>query len=167
MRTRTATLVEAHGTSTRVGDVVEAESLSKIFGGAARSSIGLGSAKSNIGHLKAGAGAAGLLKVIYALHHKILPPTLNVSNPNPNFDFANSPFELIQDAREWKLNNGTPRRCGVSAYGFGGTNFHVVLEEHVPGALTREKKVFTAAKTGRETQVSTTTAAPARSCFSI
>jgi malonyl CoA-acyl carrier protein transacylase len=140
----TATLVEAHGTSTRVGDVVEVESLSSIYGGAGQGSIGLGSVKSNIGHLKAGAGAAGLLKATLAVHHKVLPPTLNAERPNPNIDFARSPFRLIHEAQAWE-RNGTPRRCGVSAYGFGGTNFHIVLEEHVPGALTNGRKTFAAA----------------------
>ncbi|WP_420645427.1 SDR family NAD(P)-dependent oxidoreductase [Candidatus Leptofilum sp.] len=138
----TASLVEAHGTSTRVGDVVEVESLTKIFGEAKRGSIGLGSAKSNIGHLKAGAGAAGMLKATMGLYHKILPPTLNANPANPNIDFSQTPFSLIHEARNWETSNGTPRRCGVSAYGFGGTNFHLVLEEHIPGALTRERKQF-------------------------
>ncbi len=146
----TATLVEAHGTSTRVGDVVEVESLTSLFGAAPRNSIGLGSAKSNIGHLKAGAGAAGLLKAVYALHHKILPPTLNAERPNPNIDLANSPFYLLHEPQPWAANNGTPRRCGVSAYGFGGTNFHVVLEEHIPGRLTRTARSTAAAQVRSE-----------------
>jgi malonyl CoA-acyl carrier protein transacylase len=145
----TATLVEAHGTSTRVGDVVEVESLATTFGSAPRGSIGLGSAKSNIGHLKAGAGAAGLLKTALALHHKILPPTLNADPANPNIDFANSPFYLVNEAREWTPRNGSPRRAGVSAYGFGGTNFHLVMEEHVPGMLTQRPKQYTGVALGR------------------
>ncbi|MDW8318876.1 MAG: beta-ketoacyl synthase N-terminal-like domain-containing protein, partial [Anaerolineae bacterium] len=138
----TATLVEAHGTSTRVGDVVELESLTEVFCGAPRGSIGLGSAKSNIGHLKAGAGAAGLLKAVMAIHEKILPATLNAERPNPNFDFSRSPFYLIHETREWPKPNGYPRRAGVSSYGFGGTNFHVVLEEYVPGMLRTERTTF-------------------------
>jgi malonyl CoA-acyl carrier protein transacylase len=133
----TAGLIEAHGTSTKVGDVVEVESLVTVFKGAARGSIALGSAKSNVGHLKAGAGAAGLLKAVWAVHEKVLPPTLHAHPPNPGVDFASTPFALNHDLREWKPKDATPRRCGVSAYGFGGTNFHVVLEEHVPGALTK------------------------------
>ncbi|MCL4845974.1 MAG: acyltransferase domain-containing protein, partial [Acidobacteria bacterium] len=131
-----ATLVEAHGTSTKVGDVVEVGSLGEMFRDAGTQRIALGSAKSNVGHLKAGAGAAGLLKAVYALHYKVIPPTLNARPHNPNIDFASSPFYLADDTREWSLQNGSPRRCGVSAYGFGGTNFHLVLEEHRPGALT-------------------------------
>jgi malonyl CoA-acyl carrier protein transacylase len=138
----TATLVEAHGTSTPVGDVAEVESLTAVFGGAPRNSIGLGSAKSNIGHLKAGAGAAGMFKATMALHQKFLPPTLNANPPNHYIDFSQTPFYLLHDGRAWEPTNGTPRRAGVSAYGFGGTNFHVVLEEHRPGELTRPKKVF-------------------------
>ncbi len=140
----TATLVEAHGTSTRVGDVAEVESLATVFGGGARpNTIALGSAKSNIGHLKAGAGAAGLLKTALALHHKQLPPTLNATTPNPNIDFAATPFYLNHDLRPWEQPGGSlPRRAGVSAYGFGGTNFHLVMEEHVPGMLPSEAKSY-------------------------
>ena len=138
----TATLVEAHGTSTRVGDVTEVESLAKVFGGAERGRIGLGSAKSNIGHLKAGAGAAGLLKTVFALHEKILPPTLNCEKPNPNIDFNATPFYLLNEAREWERPGNVPRRAGVSAYGFGGTNFHVVLEEYIPGMIRTEPQRY-------------------------
>ncbi|MGQ9548246.1 MAG: beta-ketoacyl synthase N-terminal-like domain-containing protein, partial [Roseiflexus sp.] len=141
----TATLVEAHGTSTRVGDVVEVESLSSCFGRAERGSIGLGSVKSNIGHLKAGAGAAGLLKAVMAIYHKILPPTLNCEKPNPNINFNATPFYLLHEAREWERRGNTPRRAGVSAYGFGGTNFHIVLEEYVPGMIRTEPKVYAGA----------------------
>ena len=138
----TATLVEAHGTSTRVGDVAEATTLSAVFNEAPRGSIALGSAKSNIGHLKAGAGAAGLLKATLALYHKQLPPTLNAERPNPNFDFADSPFTLNTELRDWEQPGNCPRRAGVSAYGFGGTNFHLVLEEHVPGMLTSKERTM-------------------------
>ncbi len=141
----TATLLEAHGTSTKVGDVTEVNSLTEVFGGAGRQVIGLGSAKSNIGHLKAGAGAAGLLKATMAIHSKLLPPTLNCERPNPNIDFANSPFYLLCQPRAWEAPKDSPRRAGVSAYGFGGTNFHLVLEEHVPGMLKSEPKVYAAA----------------------
>jgi malonyl CoA-acyl carrier protein transacylase len=144
----TAGLVEAHGTSTRVGDVAEVEGLVPAFKGAGRGSIALGSAKSNVGHLKAAAGAVGLLKAVWAVHEGMLPPTLNADPPNPGIDFAATPFVLNHDLREWKPKNGTPRRCGVSAYGFGGTNFHVVLEGHVPGALTKGQRPAQVAVTG-------------------
>jgi len=141
----TATLIEAHGTSTKVGDVVEVESLTQVFGGAPLHSIGLGSAKSNIGHLKAGAGAAGLLKATLALHHQLLPPTLNCERSNPNIDFSHSPFYLLCEPRAWEQPKNAPRRAGVSAYGFGGTNFHLVLEEHVPGMLQAEPRLYAVA----------------------
>ena len=133
----TATYVEGHGTSTRVGDVVEVQSLTDVFGaaGAAPGTIGLGSVKSNIGHLKAAAGAAGLLKTALALHHKLLPPSLNCERPSPNIDFAASPFRVNTGRRPWDIPAGAIRRAGVSAFGFGGTNFHAVMEEFVPGRL--------------------------------
>ncbi len=132
-----ATLVEGHGTSTRVGDVAEVDGLTSVFGaaGAAPGSIALGSVKSNIGHLKAAAGAAGLFKAALALHHKVLPPSLNFAAPNPNIDFAAGPFLVNTELREWPTPPSGVRAAGVSAFGFGGTNFHVVLEEYVPGRL--------------------------------
>jgi acyl transferase domain-containing protein len=150
----TATLVEAHGTSTRVGDVAELESLAKVFSGAERGRIALGSAKSNIGHLKAGAGAAGLLKATMAVYHKVLPPTLNAEKPNPSADFSSSPFRLNHELRAWERPSGYPRRAGVSAYGFGGTNFHIVLEEYEPGMLERERNMYSGASTGNGSSAS-------------
>ncbi len=131
------TLVEGHGTSTRVGDVVEVGSLVDAFSGAqlAPGSVALGSVKSNIGHLKAAAGAAGILKTALALHEKVLPPSLNFERPNPNVDWAQSPFAVNTELREWEVAAGHARVAGVSAFGFGGTNFHIVMEEHVPGHL--------------------------------
>ncbi|HEY5189579.1 MAG TPA: polyketide synthase, partial [Solirubrobacteraceae bacterium] len=130
-------LVEGHGTSTRVGDVAEVTSLMEAFSDAqlAPGSVALGSVKSNIGHLKAAAGAAGLLKTALALHEKVLPASINFERPNPNLDWSNSPFAVNTELRDWEVANGGTRVAGVSAFGFGGTNFHVVLEEHVPGRL--------------------------------
>ncbi|HYN44163.1 MAG TPA: acyltransferase domain-containing protein, partial [Thermoanaerobaculia bacterium] len=135
----TCSLVEGHGTSTKVGDVVEVEGLIEAFGAAGLPvhSIPLGSVKSNIGHLKAGAGAAGFLKTTLALAAKVVPPSLNFQKPNPNLDWSRSPFYVNTDLREWDKPACGVRRAGLSAFGFGGTNFHVVLEEHVPGALTK------------------------------
>ncbi len=136
---RSCSLVEGHGTSTRVGDVVEFESLVAAFGngnGPAPHSIPLGSVKSNFGHLKGAAGAAGLLKAAFALHHKRIPPSLHFDAPNPNIDFAHAPFYVNTELRDWPTPACGVRRAGVSAFGFGGTNFHAVLEEHVPGRLT-------------------------------
>lgn len=140
-------LIEGHGTSTKVGDVVEVNSLNAIFGGLGLStgSVVLGSVKSNIGHLKSAAGAAGMLKVVLALHEKKLPPTANFHRPNPNIDFAHMPFAVTTEIRPWEKPAGEIRRAGVSAFGFGGTNFHAVLEEYVPGLLTDDKRVFVSA----------------------
>ncbi|TNF79409.1 MAG: acyltransferase domain-containing protein, partial [Acidobacteria bacterium] len=131
------TLIEGHGTSTKVGDVAEVESLIAGLSGYGldRSSIPLGSVKSNIGHLKGAAGAAGLLKATLALSDKLLPPSLNFERPNPNIDFANCPFYVNTELQPWEVDRGDVRRVGVSAFGFGGTNFHTVLEEYVPGRI--------------------------------
>ena len=131
-------MVEGHGTSTKVGDVVEVETMHEAFGGVGLpvGSLALGSVKSNIGHLKGGAGAAGLLKATLALHHGVVPPSVNFHAPNPAIDFSRSPFRVNEALRAWEkpgTNGAAIRRAGVSAFGFGGTNFHMVLEEHVPG----------------------------------
>src|ERR1022692_482395 len=135
VETSTASAIEAHGTSTRVGDASELESLNAVFGGAgiAPGSIALGSAKANVGHLKSAAGAAGLFKMMMALRETVLPPSLNFRDPNPNVDWAASPFRVNTELREWPLPPCGVRRGGVSSFGFGGTNFHAVLQEYVPG----------------------------------
>ncbi len=132
-----ASYVEGHGTSTKVGDVVEVDSLTKVFSGLGLpvGSVPLGSVKSNIGHLKGAAGAAGMLKATLALHHKLIPPSLGSATPNPNIDFANSPLYANTELREWTAEPGQVRAAGVSAFGFGGTNFHLVLEEYIPGRI--------------------------------
>jgi acyl transferase domain-containing protein len=131
----TVSSIEAHGTSTRVGDATELESLTAVFGaaGAPVHGVALGSVKSNIGHLKAAAGAAGVFKMVRSLHEKVLTPSLNFRDPNPNVDWDRSPFQVNTQLREWPTPPCGVRRGGVSAFGFGGTNFHIVLEEHVPG----------------------------------
>ena len=128
------TLMEGHGTSTRVGDAAELTALMEVFAGAhvPPGSIALGSVKSNIGHLKAAAGAAGLLKATLALHEKLLPPSVNFERPNPNVDWTVSPFAVNTELRDWEVAAGQSRVAGVSAFGFGGTNFHIVLEEYMP-----------------------------------
>ncbi|MBX7432208.1 acyltransferase domain-containing protein, partial [Mycobacterium sp. Y57] len=127
--------VEAHGTSTRVGDATELASLTDVFGkaGAASGSIALGSVKSNIGHLKGAAGAAGLFKTVLSLHEKVLAPSLHFEHPNDNVDWDEIPFRVNTELREWPSSESGARCAGVSAFGFGGTNFHAVLEEYVPG----------------------------------
>ena len=133
-------LLEGHGTSTKVGDVAEVESLNEVFGkhGLPAGSIPLGSVKSNIGHLKGAAGAAGILKTALALHEKVLPPSLNCGRTNPNIDFSKTPFFVNTELRPWEVSGDGVRRAGVSAFGFGGTNFHCVLEEFVPGRIKEE-----------------------------
>ncbi len=125
-------LIEAHGTGTRVGDKVEFTALKNFFKDNAVASTALGSVKSMIGHTKAAAGAAGIIKAALALHHKVIPPTLKAQAPDLDLDIQNSPFYLNQVSRPW-IGNGTLNslRCsGVSAFGFGGSNFHAVLEEY-------------------------------------
>lgn len=143
----TVTLIEGHGTSTRVGDVVEVQSMSEVLGSfnLRPGSVALGSVKSNIGHLKGAAGAAGMLKVALALRDKVLPPSVHCERPNPDIDFAHSPMYVNTQLRPWEIANGTPRRAGVSAFGFGGTNFHAVLEEYIPGRLNGNGKRWVAA----------------------
>ena len=130
-----ATCIEAHGTSTRVGDATELASSTDVFrkAGAANGSIALGSVKSNIGHLKGAAGAAGLFKTVLGLHEKMLTPSLHFDQPNENVDWDDIPFRVNTELREWPAPESGVRCAGVSAFGFGGTNFHAVLEEYVPG----------------------------------
>src|SRR6185369_1379896 len=128
-------LVEAHGTGTKVGDAVEVSALRDIYGQADKPWCALGSVKSQIGHTKAAAGAAGLIKAVLALHAKVLPPTIKVDRPNPALGLERSPFYLNTRARPWVRGPDHPRRASVSAFGFGGSNFHVALEEYTgPGA---------------------------------
>src|SRR5271165_1596436 len=138
----TVTLMEGHGTSTSVGDVVEVQSMAEVFGSfnLPVGSVALGSVKSNIGHLKGAAGAAGLLKAALALRDSVLPPSVHCEHPNPNIDFAHSPLYVNREVRPWTVPNGGTRRAGVSAFGFGGTNFHLVLEEFIPHKLTGNGK---------------------------
>jgi acyl transferase domain-containing protein/NADP-dependent 3-hydroxy acid dehydrogenase YdfG len=129
----TVDLVEAHGTATRAGDAAEFEALRQVFGESGRPGAqwcALGTVKSQIGHTKAAAGAAGLVKTVLALHHKVLPPTVKVSRPNPRLGLEASPFYLNTAARPWTRRDGQARRASVSSFGFGGANFHVALEEY-------------------------------------
>ncbi|HHH50203.1 MAG TPA: acyltransferase domain-containing protein, partial [Saprospiraceae bacterium] len=127
----TVGLLEAHGTGTGAGDPTEFTSMQMVFGenNPKKQHIALGSVKSQIGHTKAAAGAAGMIKAILALHHKVLPPTINVEQPNSKFDIENSAIYINTETRPW-LKNGHPRRASVSAFGFGGINVHIALEEY-------------------------------------
>ncbi len=122
--------VETHGTGTPVGDPIEIAALTQAFRRStqARGFCGIGSLKTNIGHLDAAAGVAGLIKTVLAIEHKQLPPSLHFVKPNPQIDFTSSPFYVNHQAAEWP-SRPTPRRAGVTALGIGGTNAHVVLEE--------------------------------------
>ncbi|MEO0835391.1 MAG: type I polyketide synthase, partial [Cyanobacteria bacterium J06642_3] len=136
----TISYIEAHGTGTSLGDPIELAALNKVFrqqnsksqdsnsGKLKHHKCAIGSVKTNIGHLDAAAGISGLIKTVLALHHQQIPPSLNFEAPNPDFDFANSPFYVNTELTPWQTN-GTPRRAGVSSFGMGGTNSHVVLEE--------------------------------------
>jgi acyl transferase domain-containing protein/NAD(P)-dependent dehydrogenase (short-subunit alcohol dehydrogenase family) len=130
----TVELVEAHGTGTAVGDGIEVEALSAVYRETKKDGAwaALGSVKSQIGHTKAAAGSAALVKAVMALHHKVFPPTIKVENPLPILAKGDSPFYLSLDKRPWLQPEGHPRRAACSALGFGGTNFHAVLEEHDP-----------------------------------
>ncbi|MDE0914162.1 MAG: SDR family NAD(P)-dependent oxidoreductase [Planctomycetota bacterium] len=125
-------LVEAHGTGTVVGDRTELASMTQVFraDGAANAGCTLGSVKSQIGHTKCAAGIASLIKGALSLHHRILPSTLGINRPNRGYQADESPFEFRKASAPWPQPQGGPRVAGVSSFGFGGTNFHVVLEEY-------------------------------------
>jgi amino acid adenylation domain-containing protein/non-ribosomal peptide synthase protein (TIGR01720 family) len=124
--------VETHGTGTDLGDPIEITALRSVFGRVATQRIALGSVKTNIGHLDAAAGIAGLIKTVLALKHRELPPSLHFSRPNPKLDIEQSPFYVNQRLQPWDSRAGVARRAGVSSFGIGGTNAHVTLEEAPP-----------------------------------
>ncbi|RPJ15319.1 MAG: acyltransferase domain-containing protein, partial [Desulfobacteraceae bacterium] len=136
----TVELIEAHGTGTRVGDQVEFQALTEVFENTCRKirKCAIGSVKSMIGHTKAAAGSAGLIKAALSVYHKIFLPTLKADIPDPSLKISESPFYLNRTRRPWFSRKEHPRRCGVSSFGFGGSNFHAVLEEY------RESKQATA-----------------------
>ena len=127
----TIELVEAHGTGTKVGDATEVSGLMHVYKSTGRKGAwcAVGSIKSQIGHTKAAAGAAGVIKAILALQHRVLPPTIKVGQPPAPMMAEDSPFYVSTEARPWCKPHGYPRRAAVSAFGFGGSNFHCVLEE--------------------------------------
>ncbi|WP_240351255.1 SDR family NAD(P)-dependent oxidoreductase [Streptomyces olivoreticuli] len=130
--------IEAHGTGTALGDPVEVRALTTAFrrlGATGRGTCGLGSVKTNIGHLEAAAGIAGLLKVLLAMQHRVLPATLNCREPNPYIELDGGPFRIVRETEPWRRPRDregapAPRRAGVSSFGFGGANCHVVVEEY-------------------------------------
>ena len=127
---RRSRAIEAHGTGTPLGDPIEIAALTRVFRARTpkKGFCAIGSVKSNVGHLDTAAGVTGLIKTVLALQHRLLPPTLHFDRPNPQIDFANSPFYVNAASTPWPAN-GSPCRAGVSSFGIGGTNAHVVLEE--------------------------------------
>lgn len=143
----TVELVEAHGTGTVAGDRAEVEALRNVFekSGAKQRTCALGSVKTMIGHTKCAAGLASVIKIARSLYHRVLPPSIGVEVPSPACKFETSPFYLNSEARPWvhdTLKLGYPRRAGVSAFGFGGTNFHTVLEEYSGQKLDRQESAL-------------------------
>ncbi|MEH2285637.1 MAG: aminotransferase class III-fold pyridoxal phosphate-dependent enzyme [Nostoc sp.] len=156
----TISYIEAHGTATPLGDPIEIEALTQAFRvhTDAKQFCAIGSLKSNVGHLVAAAGVAGLIKTALALHYKKIPPSLNFEAPNPKIDFANSPFYVNSKLAEWSEGE-TPRRAGVSSFGVGGTNAHIVLEEapqiQSSGSSRPQQLLLLSAKTSKALEAAT------------
>ncbi|SPE63559.1 Polyketide synthase PksJ [Streptomyces netropsis] len=129
--------IEAHGTGTSLGDPIEIDALKEAFGQlhtdwgspVVPGRTGVGSVKTNIGHLEAAAGVAGIVKVLLAMRHRTLPGLVDLRVPNPMIDLAGSPFRLQSGTQAWETPDGAPARAGVSSFGMGGSNVHVVVEE--------------------------------------
>ncbi|MCW3816658.1 SDR family NAD(P)-dependent oxidoreductase [Micromonospora sp. DR5-3] len=138
---RTISYVEAHGTGTALGDPIEVSALSTVYTKDTddRGWCGIGSVKSNIGHLSQPSGIVSVIKTVLAMEHGLIPPTINYETPNPAIDFADTPFYVANTLTKWDTDGG-PRRAGVSSFGIGGTNAHVVLEE-APAAYRAERRV--------------------------
>jgi FkbH-like protein/FkbM family methyltransferase len=149
----TISYLEAHGTATMIGDPIELRALSEVFREATQQKqfCAIGSVKTNVGHLLSAAGVASLIKVALSLHHQTLVPTLNCDTPNPRFNFAASPFYPNTRRKDWTPVKGT-RRAGMSSFGFGGTNAHLIMGEFDPGRhprYTQKRQPLPAARFNR------------------
>ena len=127
----TISYIEAHGTGTNLGDPIEIKGITSAFEEftTKKQFCGIGSVKTNVGHLVAASGIASVIKVVLALKNKAIPPSINFESPNPYINFLNSPVYVNDRVRPWNSTQGSPRRAGVNAFGFSGTNCHVILEE--------------------------------------
>lgn len=153
VRPETISYVETHGTATPLGDPIEVAALTQAFraGTDKTGFCGIGSVKSNIGHVDKAAGLAGLIKTTLALEHEKIPPSLHFEQPNPKLKLAQSPFYVVNRLQDWPRNGHAPRRAGISSFGVGGTNAHTVVEEaplREPGSASRPiQLVMLSAKT--------------------
>lgn len=150
----TISYIETHGTATPLGDPIEVEALTLAFRGGTdqKQFCAIGSVKSNFGHLTAAAGVAGLIKTALALHHKVIPASINYTTPNPSINFKDSPFYVNEKLQQWNSENH-PRRAGVSSFGVGGTNVHLVLEEapeQQPSGPSRPRHLLLLSTRGKE-----------------
>jgi acyl transferase domain-containing protein/acyl carrier protein len=156
----TISYVETHGSGTPLGDPIEVRAMTRAFraGTSKNGFCAIGSVKTNIGHLDAAAGVAGLIKTVLALKHRQIPPSLHFEQPNPEIDFANSPFYVNTKLSEW-TTDGTPRRAAINSFGIGGTNAHLILEEAPPvpdsGASRPWQVLVLSAKTGTALEAAT------------
>jgi acyl transferase domain-containing protein len=150
---RRVSYIEAHGTGTALGDPIEIEGLKLAFRQLYHENnlpvpqtptCAIGSVKTNIGHLEAAAGMAGLMKVLFSLKFKKIPGNVHLKNPNSYLKLESSPFQLVRETTEWATNTDAQRICGISSFGFGGVNAHMVIEEYISPAKEQYKDIVPA-----------------------